>query len=298
MKGLYPFMPWKRLFSVHKTKSPIYNNVKKSKKCSKKNVDILSGKNVCEIVLKHSRRPIIKALLNNKFKNEEAIKESTLYTLIQDIKLRNIPIEYYSTSSLSKLSNGKPNQGICLETSRLGFLPFNKYVLDEITLNLTEPNLHAVLLDDVYDPINVGAILRNCSFFGVSNVFVTKRCAPLSATTCKASSGASEMTNIYSIQDTLRFVQDLKSRGWEIAGSDVNVINNKYKDVSKFKLKKPTILLLGSEGTGLSDDVKSECSTLLYVKGPTISNKTKPSVSCLNVSSASAILLQQLTENS
>merc|ERR1719457_265063 len=83
------------------------------------------------------------------------------------------------------------------------------------------------------------------------------------------------MTNIYSIQDTLRFVQDLKSRGWEIAGSDVNVINNKYKDVSKFKLKKPTILLLGSEGTGLSDDVKSECSTLLYVKGPTISNKRK-----------------------
>ena len=48
-------------------------------------------------------------------------------------------------------------------------------------------------------------------------------------------------------------------------------------------------LIIGSEGTGLSDDVKSECSTLLYVKGPTISNKTKPSVSCLNVSSASGM---------
>ena len=49
------------------------------------------------------------------------------------------------------------------------------------------------------------------------------------------------------------------------------------------------LLIIGSEGTGLSDDVKSECSTLLYVKGPTISNKTKPSVSCLNVSSASGM---------
>ena len=47
--------------------------------------------------------------------------------------------------------------------------------------------------------------------------------------------------------------------------------------------------IIGSEGTGLSDDVKNECSTLLYVKGPTISNKSKPSVSCLNVSSASGM---------
>lgn len=297
MKGL-PLMLRKCLFSVHKTKFATYKHNKKLNNHYKKKVDILSGKNVCQIVLKHSRRPILKALLNNKYKNEETVKNSSLDSLIQDIKLRNIPIDYHSTASLIKLSDGKPNQGICLETSRLGFLPFNKYVLDEMITKLTNPKLHAVLLDDVYDPINVGSILRNCSFFGIHNVFVTNRCAPLSATTCKASSGASEMTKIYSIQNTLRLVQVLKSKDWEVVGSDVKITDDKYKDVSKFKISKPTVLLLGSEGEGLSDAVKSECDILLYVKGSKLSNKTKASVPCLNVSSASAILLQRLIENS
>lgn len=153
-----------------------------------------------------------------------------------------------------------------------------------------------IALDEIQDPQNMGAIIRNSVYYGVDGIITTDiRSSPLNATVSKASSGALEIANIYYPNNLSRFIQQSKLNGWTVIGTSLSEdAINLYENRNIFKLNAPTILVLGSEGKGIRKKVLENCSFNVIL--PPIGSHGK-AVGSLNVSSTLAILLHSLIYN-
>lgn len=259
--------------------------------------DILFGRNVCKIALKYSKRPIFRILLNKNWLKEQP-DDKRIEMIIELAKERKIPFSYIPSYQLTELSQNRPHQGVCIEAGRLSALPINNFILNE----LIEKNCEKlwILLNDVYDTHNMGAIIRTCSFLGIKSIFVTSNCASISGSVCKASSGSSELLDFYQVVSSTEFLQLLKKNDWEIMGTDLPPPNdclnfNKYQDIVNTTLHKKTLLILGNEASGICDQLKPLCDRLLTIKRKKYSDE-RSFVSCLNVSAATAIILHRLLQ--
>jgi len=276
-------------------------NKSSSEEATEPNPNILHGRNLCNIAIKHSRRPVLRVFAKESWQFIEPSDERVRSVLAASLA-RSLPIEFVSLSKLSQMSGGKSHQGICVEAGPLPVTAVNNSITSELVRQNCQPLW--VMLHDVYDPGNVGAILRTCSFLGLDKVFLTSSCAPMSNVVCKTSSGASELLKIYSVPSPVDFIEKLQQQeNWDILGTDVEpsgesagagcLENTKYTDVSEVKLRKSSLLLLGSEGTGLPDEMKSMCDRLISIT-PVGGADKNTSVSCMNVSAATAIILHRL----
>nr|XP_026690598.1 rRNA methyltransferase 1, mitochondrial isoform X1 [Ciona intestinalis] len=263
--------------------------------------EFLYGRSVCNLALLSSRRPIFKMFINSKWEVQEP-EDPRVQTSLKEAEERNIPIEFVSVSDLFEITQGFPHQGICLEVGQLPVIPLTQDTITSLIHHKLEQCPVWVLLYDIIDPMNVGNILRTCHFLGVHAVIMTPQCAPLSSSACKASSGATEIMQIYSVRKPTQFIQDMSEKNWEILGTDIfredNNTHCPVLDVVEHKVTKPSLLILGSEGSGIPSDVKEICTKLLTIK-PLKTNTENPqlSVPCLNVSAATAIILHQILLN-
>lgn len=150
-----------------------------------------------------------------------------------------------------------------------------------------------IALDEVQDPQNLGSILRTAHFFGIDGVLVcSKNSASLSPTVSKVSSGAIEVMDIYSTSNLTKFLKSSHANGWEVVGAagDANpsVAVTQLSDICQ----KPTILVLGNEGTGLRTNVKNACSLFVSIpKAINTNDHFNGSVDSLNVGVAAGILI-------
>ncbi len=141
-----------------------------------------------------------------------------------------------------------------------------------------------LLLDQVTDPHNVGAILRSAAAFDVGAVIVTDRNAPQeSGVMAKAASGALEVVPLIAVTNLVQAIETLKKSGYWIAGLD----GAARKAIHEAKLDNKTALVLGAEGAGLRRLTTEHCDFL--VKLP-ISDKMES----LNVSNAAAVAMYEL----
>lgn len=165
-----------------------------------------------------------------------------------------------------------------------------------------------VVLDQVTDPQNLGAVMRSAYFFGATGVVVaSKNCAPLSPAASKASSGAMELARLVSCASLPRFLrrtrEDAEAAGappWAVVGLSAAAADG--GDPRGVELpagaaalcaaaaRQPTVVCVGSEGSGLRALVERECTALAHIAGA-------PSalVESLNASNAAATLLYQLS---
>lgn len=134
-----------------------------------------------------------------------------------------------------------------------------------------------LMLDDVQDPQNVGALLRSAAAFGFNHVILSPHCADLyNEKTIRASKGA--IFNCYVERKPLPYaIQDFKTKGFRIIAADAHA--SKSENIQNDQL----VLILGNEGHGLSDDILS-----LIDQSVTIETKH---VESLNVSVAGSILM-------
>jgi 23S rRNA (guanosine2251-2'-O)-methyltransferase len=170
----------------------------------------------------------------------------------------------------ARLSPDAVHQGLLAEAD-----PLRAPSLEELTSGLV------LVLDQITDPHNVGAILRTASAFAVTAIVTTARHSPdATGVLAKAASGALELVPIVIVQNLARALVALKERGFLVVGLDSDAPD----DLAAIPLSSPLALVLGAEGKGLRQGTKGVCDRLARLDLP-------GAIKSLNVSNAAALAL-------
>ncbi|HEY7242631.1 MAG TPA: RNA methyltransferase [Xanthobacteraceae bacterium] len=183
-----------------------------------------------------------------------------------------VPPEIVRPEAIARrLSPDAVHNGLLVEAD-----PLPSRELDEI-----EPAGIALVLDQITDPHNVGAILRTAAAFAVGAVITTARHSPeATGVLAKSASGALEYVPVVTVQNLARALEALQQRGYLLVGLDSSGEN----DISDAALRAPLALVLGAEGKGLRQLTRSTCDVVARLALP-------GRVKSLNVSNAAALAL-------
>lgn len=227
---------------------------------------LLFGSHPVEAALKNPRRSILRLLAT----------ENAARRLSEALSERKITPEIITPRELDRiLGNDIVHQGLLLETE-----PLEEPKLEELTEQILKCG-PLLLLDQVTDPHNVGAILRSAAAFGASGLVMTRRHSPpLNGTLAKSASGALELIPIALVQNLARRINELKEMGIVILGLD----SAAQTTIEEEEFLKPTALILGAEGKGLRKLTSEICHRTVRIQ-------TSQILHSLNVSNAAAIAL-------
>src|SRR5690606_9119536 len=167
---------------------------------------------------------------------------------------RGLAILEVSRSELDRLSGGALHQGIGLQVPPYSYLPFEDLLA--AASEHPEPPL-LVALDGVTDPRNLGAVIRSAAAFGAHGVFVPKRrAAGMTATAWRTSAGAAARLPVSRVTNLTRALKTCQQSGYLVVGLDADA------DTGVYDLELavgPLVLVVGSEGRGLSRLVGETC---------------------------------------
>ena len=164
---------------------------------------------------------------------------------------------------------------------------FKVQPLDGVALeDIAEPASGViVMLDQLTDPQNVGAIFRSALAFGARGIIVQDRHSPaLAGALAKASAGATERLPCARVTNLSRALEKLSDLGWQAVGLD----GAAEQTLEQALDQRPTVLVLGSEGDGVRRLVAEHCDTMAKIPMP-------GGFESLNVSNAAAIALYEAT---
>jgi 23S rRNA (guanosine2251-2'-O)-methyltransferase len=171
----------------------------------------------------------------------------------------------------ARLSPDAVHQGILAETDPLP--------APELA-DLTAAGI-VLVLDQITDPHNVGAILRTAAAFAVAAIVTTARHSPeATGVLAKSASGALEVVPIVSVQNLARGLAELREQGFLVVGLDSGAAD----DIAAMELAAPLALVLGAEGKGLRQGTRAACDRLARLDLP-------GAIKSLNVSNAAALAL-------
>lgn len=259
-------------------RKPVDKNSQNQKKaCTSINTelpeDVLIGRNaVIEAI--RSGRGINKLLI------ADGDKEGSVKEVISLAKEQGIVIQFVERSKIDGIAGGLRHQGV------LAYVAPVAYSNLETILQAAETKGEApflLLLDELEDPHNLGALLRTADATGVHGVLIPKRrSVPLTATVAKTSAGAVEYVPVARIGNIAQTLRKLKDKGFWVAGADMDGSQNYYEA----DLTGPLVLVVGSEGHGMSRLTKEQCDFI--VKMPMVGK-----INSLNASVAGSILMYE-----
>jgi 23S rRNA (guanosine2251-2'-O)-methyltransferase len=184
------------------------------------------------------------------------------------------------------IDSGSVHQGAALEVT-----PLNWGSLQDVALAAGDGAPRLVLLDQVTDPHNVGAILRSAEVFGANAVIGTQRhSAPETGALAKTASGALERQPYLRLRNLSDTIIALQEMGYWVIGLDGEA-NLTIEQASADKCDRPIALVLGAEGPGLRQRTKETVNVLARIK-------SAKSFGSLNVSNAAAVSLYSLQSRS
>jgi 23S rRNA (guanosine2251-2'-O)-methyltransferase len=178
-----------------------------------------------------------------------------------------------AAEELERLCGSPDHQGVVAEV--------DPYSYGDATAMLRKEGALLVVLDQVQDPRNLGAVCRSAEFAGASGVVIPeRRAAAITPATCKASVGAVEHLEVAHVRNLADWLAAAKEAGFWIWGADAEAKQAPWST----DLTGSTVLVLGGEGKGLRPRVAASCDGLVALP-------QKGKVESLNVSAAATALL-------
>lgn len=229
---------------------------------------LVYGRNVAKEILKKDKK-VIKIILQEGFDDKE------INSLIEK---GNFRVEVKSKRDIERLADGV-HQGIILDIPDYQYKEL-KYVLNN------DPSF-VVLLDHLEDPHNLGAIIRTCEAAGVDAIIMPKdRQVQINSTVMKTSVGTLDNMDIVSVSNLVNAIDILKQNGFWVVGTALE----DSVDYREIDYSGKIALVIGNEGSGMSQLVKKNCDFIAKIPMYGTTNS-------LNASVAAGIMIYEVVRD-
>ncbi|KAI5805563.1 hypothetical protein DFH27DRAFT_524046 [Peziza echinospora] len=287
--------------------------------------EYIYGTSVVESALRSERRELYRFYLyaGERRTPENRARDLKLKTLARKLHPKMEIIDEYDLGNLDSMTDSRTHNGYVIECSPLKKIPIQglgavapdlshfgvqlaqhsdnpRMILREqaTILKNRDPsrNPFVVMLDEILDPGNLGAIIRSAYYLGAEALVVSSiKSAPLSAVCQKASAGATEWLPIYEYANAAKFIALSKANGWQFYAAVPPVAegatpSKNYIDEAQIGnplQKRPCCIIFGSEGDGLRRFLATQAHYQVTIKKGLL---TDGMIDSLNVSVATAIL--------
>lgn len=228
------------------------------------------------------RNPVAEALRSGRALNKVMVQDGArgVTEIIAAAREKGVAVEFVKSDKLDKLAQGVRHQGLVAYAAPVEFKTLED-ALKKAAAKGEAPFL--LLLDELQDPQNLGALIRTADAAGVHGILLPKRrSCPLNAVVAKISAGAVEYVPVIQIGNIVQQLKDLKKQGFWVAGADMD-----GEPYTKSNLTGPLVLVIGAEGKGLGRLVKENCDII-------VSLPMQGGVNSLNAAAAGAVLMYEV----
>lgn len=182
----------------------------------------------------------------------DGCKDGPVMTVKREAAKRGCPIKYVAKERLDQLSETGKHQGVIAYAAAYAYAEVED-ILNKARKKGEDPFI--ILLDNIEDPHNLGAIIRTANLSGAHGVIIPKnRAVGLTATVAKASAGALNYTPVAKVTNLGQTIEELKKEGLWFVCADMD-----GTCMYDLDLKGPVGLVVGSEGSGVGRLVKEKC---------------------------------------
>ena len=210
----------------------------------------------------------------------DGCQDGPVRTIVREAKKHGSLINFVTKERLSQLSETGKHQGVIAHAAAY------EYSAIDVMLKLAEERGEApflILLDNIEDPHNLGAIIRTANLAGAHGVIIPKRRAVgLTATVAKTSAGALNYTPVAKVTNLVKTMEELKEKGLWFVCADMD-----GEQMYDLNLTGPIGLVIGNEGEGVGRLVKENCD---FVAGIPM----KGQINYLNASVAAGVLAYEI----
>ena len=210
----------------------------------------------------------------------DGCQDGPVRTIAREARKTDTIINYVSKERLDQLSETHAHQGVIAQVAA-----YDYSTVDEILARAEEKGEapFLIILDNVEDPHNLGAIIRTANLAGAHGVIIPKRRAVgLTSTVAKTSAGAINYTPVAKVTNIVRTIEELKEKGIWFGCADMG-----GETMYDLDLTGPMGLVIGNEGEGVSRLVREACDF-------TASIPMKGDIDSLNASVAAGVLAYEI----
>lgn len=210
----------------------------------------------------------------------EGCKDDPVQTILREAKKRDTIVNFVAKERLDQLSQTGRHQGVIALAAAYAYGTVEDML--KISEEKGEPPF-LILLDNIEDPHNLGAIIRTANLSGAHGVIIPKRRAVgLTAVVAKTSAGAVNYTPVAKVTNLSNTIAELKDKGMWFVCADMG-----GTPMYDLDLKGPIGLVIGSEGEGVSPLVKKNCDFVASIP-------MKGDIDSLNASVAAGVLAYEI----
>ena len=210
----------------------------------------------------------------------DGCQDGPVRTIVREAKKHDTILNFVSKERLDQLSETGKHQGVIAVAAAYHYAQVED-LLERAAQKGEPPFL--ILLDNIEDPHNLGAIIRTANLAGAHGVIIPKRrAAGLTPTVAKASAGAINYTPVAKVTNLSNTIKELKEAGMWFVCADMG-----GTDMYDLNLTGPIGLVIGNEGEGVSKLVKEQCDMIASIP-------MKGDIDSLNASVATGVLAYEI----
>lgn len=210
----------------------------------------------------------------------DGCQDGPVRTIVREAKKHDTILNFVSKERLDQLSETGKHQGVIAVAAAYHYAEVED-LLERAAQKGEPPFL--ILLDNIEDPHNLGAIIRTANLAGAHGVIIPKRrAAGLTPTVAKASAGAINYTPVAKVTNLSNTIKELKEAGMWFVCADMG-----GTDMYDLNLTGPIGLVIGNEGDGVSKLVKEQCDMIASIP-------MKGDIDSLNASVATGVLAYEI----